>query len=125
MEDYDPIRGQHFQFHKDVLKNKILEEYASKSLAILAQVLGDPNIGWEVADLMRRIVRLTRQVPTQLVKCASLGLLDKPTRLVIWQRWVRLEKMSELMCEKGLLTELEQVVPGTPSQPKLTGVSLL
>ncbi|KAK5198757.1 hypothetical protein LTR99_007690 [Exophiala xenobiotica] len=76
MEDYDPIRGQQFQFHKDVLKNKILEEHASKSLAILAQGFGDPNIGWEVADLMRRI-------------------------------------------------NLNKSYPGTPSQPKLTGVSLL
>jgi hypothetical protein len=111
MQDYDLILGQQLQFHKDVLKNEVLAGYASKSLAILVQGWGDPDIGWEVADLIRRIVRLTRQVPTQLVKCASLGLLDQPTRLVIRRRWVRLREMTEIMFEKGLLTGDEQVVP--------------
>ncbi|KAK5499969.1 hypothetical protein LTR55_000792, partial [Exophiala xenobiotica] len=113
MEDYDLILGQQLQFHKDVLKNEVLVGYASRSLAILSQYLGSPVLDTRrrVADLMRRIVKLTRQVPTQLVKCASLGLLDEPTRLVIRRRWVRLGDMTEDMFQRGLLTADEQVVP--------------
>jgi len=111
MEDYDLILDQQLQIHKDVLKNEVLVRYASKSLAILSKVLEHKRNRDDVAELLERIVTCTRQVSTQIVKCASLGLLDEPTRLVIRRRWVRLRRLTEFMFENGLLTEDEQVVP--------------